>query len=129
MFVEKIVGKNIYKKFVRRKKSLGIFHKRRKKKMFNAMNEYFYPKVEYIIIHIDWIGTCDHHATICSDSKITKYAYFLNSPHGREYHENEIVLGYVFDDIFNHIKEGKTYNCKVVNGKIMELVKCKTKYF
>jgi hypothetical protein len=87
--------------------------------MLNALDEYFHPKIEYITIYIDWIGSSDHRATICDDTR--KTAYFLKGLHGRPYCKNEIVFDYVFDDIFKHIKEFHTYKCKVVNGKIMEI--------
>jgi hypothetical protein len=91
--------------------------------MLNAINEHFHPKVEYVTIRVDWIGRCDHHATIVNDSTPTTYAYFLKHPHAREYCKNEIVFDYIFDDIFKVIKEGRTYICKLVNGKITEMIK------
>jgi hypothetical protein len=91
--------------------------------MLNALDEYLHPKIEYIIIRIDWIGRSDHSATILNDSTPTACAYFLKHPHARPYCKNEIVFDYIFDDIFKVIKEGRTYKCKLVNGKIIEMIK------
>jgi len=80
--------------------------------------------MERFVIYINWIGRSDHLATIESNH-IHKYAYFLKHPHGRPYDKNEIVLDYVFDNIFKHIEEGKRYDCKVINGKIVEIIEIK----
>ncbi len=90
--------------------------------MLKALSSYIWPQSEDVIIYIDWIGRSSHHATIKS---LGKNAYFMNKPHGRKYDPNEIVFGYIFDDIFKYIKEGRTYKCKVINEKIVEIIQIK----